>query len=255
VNEESNSSRAQAYQLVVLALCVYAILAMAVERFVTLTPDTRTLIDYIDWAVCLLFGIDFVYNLATAPNRWRYFVTWGWIDLLSSIPMVDVLRIGRAARIMRIFRVLRGIRATRVLSAFLLNRRSEGMFLSVALMSFLLLVLASASVLQFETVPESNIKGAEDAMWWAYTTMTTVGYGDRFPVTSEGRLVGILLMTAGVGLFGTFSGFVATWFLAPTANKSQSEIELLRTEIAELRSLIEGLVRAAERPQADGSSS
>ena len=69
--------------------------------------------------------------------------------------------------------------------------------------------------MSFEDVPEANIKGVEDAIWWAFVTITTVGYGDRFPVTSEGRLIGALLMTAGVGLFGTFSGFVASWFLAP----------------------------------------
>ena len=66
-------------------------------------------------------------------------------------------------------------------------------------------------------MPEANIKGPEDAVWWAFVTMTTVGYGDRFPVTTEGRLAGALLMVAGVGLFGTFSGFIASWFLAPKA--------------------------------------
>jgi voltage-gated potassium channel len=54
---------------------------------------------------------------------------------------------------------------------------------------------------------------AEDALWWAYVTITTVGYGDKFPVTSEGRLIAGFLMTAGVGLFGTFTGFVASWFV------------------------------------------
>lgn len=61
-----------------------------------------------------------------------------------------------------------------------------------------------------ETAPESNIKTAEDAIWWAFVTITTVGYGDRFPVTTEGRIIAALLMTAGVGLFGTFTGFIAS---------------------------------------------
>ena len=50
-------------------------------------------------------------------------------------------------------------------------------------------------------------------MWWACATITTVGYGDRYPITTEGRIVGVVLMTVGVGLFGTFTGFVASWFL------------------------------------------
>src|SRR3972149_6773059 len=120
--------RGQSYQLFMLALCVVALVLLAADRLFDFSPDVRTLIQYGDFAVCILFFSD---------------------------------------------------------------------------------------VLHFEDVPEANIKGPEDAVWWAFVTMTTVGYGDRFPVTSEGRLAGALLMVAGVGLFGTFSGFVAAWFLAP----------------------------------------
>ncbi len=240
------ASRTHGYQLFMLALCVYAILALAVERFFPIGPDTRALLDLADIGVCVLFAGDFVLSLATAKSRWKYFATWGWIDLLSSIPAISVLRIGRAARIMRIFRVLRGVRATKVVSSFVLERRSEDTLLAVVLIAFLLIVLASASVLHFETAPGSNIRSADDALWWAYATMATVGYGDRVPVTWEGRLIGALLMTAGVGIFGIFSGFVASWFLAPTARKNRTELELLRHEIAELRAMIEPLGRSAE---------
>jgi voltage-gated potassium channel len=241
------STRGHAYQLFIMVLCVYAILALAVERFFSLSADTLQLLDYADHGVCLLFGFDFAHSLYVAPSRWSYVATWGWIDLLSSIPMIPALRIGRAARVLRIFRVLRGVRATKILSSFVLEHRSDSAFLAAGLVSFLLLILASASVLHFETGPESNIKGAEDALWWAYSTMTTVGYGDRYPVTSEGRLIGALLMTAGVGLFGTFSGFVATWFLAPTARRNRSEIEMLRREIGDLRAVVERALEGAGR--------
>jgi voltage-gated potassium channel len=230
-----------AYHLFMLALCVYALLALALERFVPLSEDIKRLIQYADFGVCLLFFVDFIVSFFTARSRWRYFVTWGWVDLLSSIPTVDALRIGRAARVMRIFRVLRGVRATRLIASFVLDRRAEGAFLAAALVTFLLLLFASASVLHFETLPDSNIKGPEDALWWAFATITTVGYGDRFPVSSEGRLVGVLLMTAGVGLFGTFSGFVASWFLAPTSRQQESEMAALHRELAEVRTMLERL--------------
>jgi voltage-gated potassium channel len=240
--------RAHGYQLFMLALCVYAILALAVERFFALSPGTRELLDYSDIGVCVIFAIDFLGSLAAAKNRWKYFWTWGWIDLLSSVPTVSVLRLGRTARIVRIFRVLRGVRATKVLSSFVLERRSEDTLLAVVLISFLLTILASASVLHFETMPESNIKTADDALWWAYATMATVGYGDRVPVTWEGRLIGALLMAAGVGIFGTLSGFVAAWFLAPTARKNRSEIEMLRQESA-----AQGLLEPVARQLQTGS--
>jgi len=63
--------------------------------------------------------------------------------------------------------------------------------------------------------PDANITSASDAIWWTYVTITTVGYGDHYPVTNGGRIVGILVMTAGVGLFGTLSGFLANAFLTP----------------------------------------
>jgi voltage-gated potassium channel len=63
--------------------------------------------------------------------------------------------------------------------------------------------------------PDANIHTASDAMWWVYVTITTVGYGDRYPVTSAGRLVGVLVMTTGVGLFGTLAGFIAHKLVAP----------------------------------------
>jgi len=70
-------------------------------------------------------------------------------------------------------------------------------------------------------VPESNIKTAGDAIWWAFVTITTVGYGDRFPVTSAGRIIAAFLMITGVALFGTFTGFVAAWFM--DGDKSNKE--------------------------------
>jgi voltage-gated potassium channel len=229
----------QAYQVFMLVLCIFALVALAVDRLFALGPDVHRLIQYADFGVCLVFLLDFAYSLATARDRRKYLLTWGWIDLLSSIPAVDTFRVGRGARIVRIFRILRGVKATRVVSTVVLERRAEAAFLAATLVSFLILLLASISIMNFEDGPEANIKGPEDALWWAFVTMTTVGYGDRFPVTSEGRLVGALLMVAGVGLFGTFSGFVASWFLAPTATQNRSEIEALREEIAALRQVIQ----------------
>jgi len=85
-----------------------------------------------------------------------------------------------------------------------------------------MMIFGSISILQFETAPESNIKTAEDAIWWAFVTITTVGYGDRYPVTTEGRIIAAFLMITGVALFGTFTGFIAAWFMG---DKSNNKIE------------------------------
>ncbi|MEX0586958.1 MAG: ion transporter, partial [Pirellulales bacterium] len=171
------------YQLFMLVLCVYALAAMAAQAAFRLEPGTRGIIDYADYAVCALFFADFIFSLWQAPSRWRYFATWGWLDLLSSIPAVDVARWGRAARVLRVLRVLRGVRAAKLLTSLALQRKTENTFLVVSFVALLLIVCCSIAVLHFETQPDSNIQSAEDAIWWAFTTITTVGYGDRIPVT------------------------------------------------------------------------
>jgi voltage-gated potassium channel len=86
------------------------------------------------------------------------------------------------------------------------------------MIAILMVIFSSIAILQVENVPNSNIKTAEDALWWSYVTVTTVGYGDKFPVTLEGRIIAGFLMTTGVGLFGTFTGFVASWFVGEKKN-------------------------------------
>jgi voltage-gated potassium channel len=149
------------------------------------------------------------------------------------------------------------VRAAKVLSEFILYRRAQSAFLTALLVSLLLIVLAASAILQFETSSEANIRTPEDAVWWAVVTITTVGYGDKYPLSTEGRLMAALLMTAGVGLFGTFSGFVAAWFLAAPAaqaevaqEKETAAIDRLERKIDSLHARI-GRLDAGTRPDED----
>lgn len=223
------------YQFAMVVLCLYALLALAVETTVRIDPQIRSVLEYADYAVCTIFLLDFFVSLWRAPRRLHYFLTWGWVDLLSSLPALDIARWGRIARILRVLRVLRGLRATKLIAAAVLRHRAQNSFLAASLIALLLVVFSSVAMLHFESGPASNIKTAEDAIWWSLTTITTVGYGDRFPVTSEGRFIAAILMCAGVGLFGILSGFLASWFLESGDKSGNAEIEALRQEIAALR--------------------
>lgn len=237
---EANTS-SPAYHLLMLVLCLFALGVLAIQTAVKLDPQIRLVLEYADYAVCLIFFADFVASLWRAPSRLRYLATWGWLDLLSSIPTLNVARWGRIGRILRVFRVLRGLRATKLISSVILRKRAQNTFLAAALLALLLIVFCSVAILEFETAPESNIKTAADAVWWSFATITTVGYGDRFPVTAEGRLIAVVLMCAGVGLFGTLSGFFASWFLENEVAEETNEIDALRQEIAALRRSIDEL--------------
>nr|WP_317046583.1 potassium channel family protein [Adhaeribacter arboris] len=113
-------------------------------------------------------------------------------------------------RLIRLLRILRAFRSTKHLVNHIFKNRVQGTFSAGATITVLMVLFSAIAILQVETDPNSNIKTAEDALWWAYVTITTVGYGDKFLVTTEGRVIAALLMTIGVGLFGTFTAFVAS---------------------------------------------
>ena len=228
------------YQLFMLILCVLTLVGVAIQVLAQPTSEVKGVLQVADAVACALFFADFLLSLHRAPDRWRYMYTWGWLDLVSSIPVFDMARWGRAARVARLLRLLRGLRATMLITQVLLGRRRESATLAAGLILLLLLVSASVMILMVEITPEANIKTAEDAIWWSMTTITTVGYGDRYPVTTEGRLIAAMLMAAGVGLFGVLSGVLASWFMegskaAEQRSEAISDLKALQAEIRELR--------------------
>lgn len=198
--------------LLVLVLSIYVLVALLVDVFFKLPPELSRLLYYMDNAICAVFFYDFCIRFYKAESKWK-FMHWGWIDLLSCIPAIDYLRAGRTFRLIRLIRVIRAFQSTRKLVQHIFRNRAQGSLTTISILAVLLVILSSIAILQVEDDPNSNIKTAEDAIWWSYVTITTVGYGDKFPVTTEGRFIACMLMTAGVGLFGTFTAYVASWFV------------------------------------------
>lgn len=150
----------------------------------------------------------------------------------------------------------------KTLVAVIFRNRAKGAFASVAPISILILFFCSVAILQVEQGEGVNIKSPEDALWWAFVTLTTVGYGDRYPVTGAGRIVAAVLMIAGVGLFGTFTGYVASWFLEPEAeadagrDAAEAErLERVEWELREIRRLLEKSVSGKDDTPATNSHS
>lgn len=198
--------------LLILILSFYVLIALLVDTIFTLPVETSNLLNYIDNVICVVFLIDFTIRFRKAESKLT-FMKWGWIDLIASIPTFDFVRAGRILRVIRLLRLIRAYRSTRHIIEHVFKNKIQGTLTSVAIIAVLVLLFSSVAILQFENAPNSNIKTAEDAIWWSYVTITTVGYGDKYPVTTEGRIVAVILMTVGVGLFGTFTAFVSSWFV------------------------------------------
>ena len=213
------------FQVVIVVLSMYVLVSLIISTFFNLSTEIKQLLDYVDNLICIIFLIDFCIRFFKADNKLK-FMKWGWIDLISSIPTLDMFRAGRLLRLVRILRILRAFRSTKVLLKFVFKKKAHGAFTTASIFAVLILIFSSIAILQVETTENGNIKSAEDALWWAFTTITTVGYGDKFPVTTEGRIIGVILMTAGVGLFGVFTGFIASWFVEEHKREDDEVVEV-----------------------------
>lgn len=202
-----------ALNILVLLLSIYVLVALVISTLFKLPTEVSRVLDVIDNCICLFFLFEFCVRFYQADNKLK-FMKWGWIDLISSVPTFDYLRAGRALRLIRLLRVLRAFRSTKHLVNHIYKSKTQGAFTTVSVIAVLMVIFSAIAILQVEDAPNSNIKTAEDAIWWAYVTITTVGYGDIYPVTTEGRIIAAILMTVGVGLFGTFTAFLASFFVA-----------------------------------------
>src|SRR6266550_2932904 len=230
------AKRLNPLEIITLILSIYVLIALLIRSLFPLPPDAVVLLDWIDLLVCIVFLTDFFVRFAQAPSKLA-FLKWGWIDFVSSIPALNIFRVGRVVRIIRVFRVLRAFRSAKNLLVYLLRERKTSSLAAVTTISLVLVIFAAIAVLQFETSPDSNIKTAGDAFWWAFVTVTTVGYGDKFPLSTEGRIVACILMAVGVGLFGTVTGFIASLFVQPEESAHERVLREIRSLDAKISSL------------------
>ena len=212
MNEDLAKKEISLFNIIILILSFYIILSLIVTTFFVLSKEIEILLNYVDNFICIIFLVDFGIRFKNANNK-LVFMKWGWIDLVASIPFLDIFRAGRLLRLIRLLRIFRALKSTKSIFEYINRNKKQSALTSVALLSFVVVIFSSIAILEFETDVNSNIKTAEDAIWWSYVTITTVGYGDKFPITTEGRIIGAILMTTGVGIFGTFTALVSSWFI------------------------------------------
>lgn len=138
----------------------------------------------------------------------------GWLVFLGSIPFPFF----GLARLLRTVWTIRKFRRSDLLDAGISIRagRAQSTLLGVLLLAIIGFELAGITILIVEEAqPDANILNASDALWWSYVTIATVGYGDRYPVTTAGRITGAVVITLGVALFSTITGFLSDWFRRP----------------------------------------
>jgi voltage-gated potassium channel len=236
------------WDILILLLSFYTLITLGIQVLFELSDSYHRLLSHLDFVVCLIFLTDFFVRLYLAPKRLNY-LKWGWIDLISSIPHLESFRWGRTLRLIRILRALRSMRYLHKK----LESRFQDSFIFVIISSFILTTVSALAVLYLEgSLQESNIKSAEDALWWAWVTITTVGYGDFYPVTTEGRILASVLMSAGVGIFGVFTVQFTRYLVNSSEKDVIEEVTEVRRSLAELHEELQSLRALIEaRPDAD----
>jgi voltage-gated potassium channel len=206
--------------LTLLALLWLPVLVL--PYIIHLSPEVLDTFEAIDIFVWGAFVLEYLAKLYMSPGR-RSFVRHHKIDLaVVAVPMLRPLRAARLLRLLDLGRV--GIVLANAL------RRTKALFTHKSLHYVLLAVITiifacSALVLSFEAHAKgSNIHNFGDALWWAVVTVTTVGYGDKYPVTGGGRGVAAILMFVGIGLIGVLTATVASFFVEQTADDDRSEL-------------------------------
>ncbi len=232
--------RATDWLLMILSL-VFVFVLVAPLAFRHLTPDQTTALNSANIAIWAVFLVDYLVRLYLVSERWR-FVRTHVVDLLVvAVPFL------RPLRLLRLFAILAEF--TRRTQRSLAGRATVLVFTVAAV----IMTVCAVVVFNVErSDPASNIKTFPDALWWAVSTVTTVGYGDKYPTTEGGRAVAVILMLTGIALVGTITAAVAAWFVGSTqkANRkaaeededqAQAERSILLAEIAAVRTSLEEL--------------
>jgi voltage-gated potassium channel len=193
----------------------------------SLDRSTHLYLEILSWSVWAVFAVDFFVRLRLADDKWPW-LRRHWFDVL--ILLLPLLRPLRLLRLVTLLRIVNRSAA---------HRLRGRVATYVAGSALLLAVVAALAVLDVERDAEgANITDVGDAFWWAFATMTTVGYGDRYPVTAGGRFVGVGLMIAGIAVLGTVTATIASWLVDTVSAETHEEVDDLRAQVAELVALL-----------------
>jgi voltage-gated potassium channel len=200
------------YEIFMLLLSILAVFNIILYFLIPIN-DIKEIFGVMGGFIGVFFLFDFLYRFFTVPSKKVYLINkFGWADLLASIPLVqfNIFRILRIVKVVVIINRIGAKNLYNLLSKELANTALFGVFFVM----ILVIEFGAMGILYAEkNALDANIITAKDALWWAFVSITTVGYGDKFPTTDLGRIVGVVTIFVGVGLFGVVTGFLANKFV------------------------------------------
>ncbi len=248
MSERPAELQAPGYEIFIGLLAVISLVNLAIT-VLPFSEDTKGIAKIIDIPLTMIFLLDFSSRLLRSHPRRVYFVEQrGWLDLLGSLPAG--FKLFRIFRLVRVIRLLREYGFRNIIRSFI-KERANNALLVVIFMVIVVIEFGSMLVAYFEhDATGANITTGGDAVWWAFVSITTVGYGDKFPITTGGRTSAFLVLAAGVGLFGVLSGYLANFFLAPAAADEEPDEPVASEAVATPASDDAALLRMVDELEA-----
>jgi voltage-gated potassium channel len=229
-------------EIPMLLLALAYVAAFLVGYLPDASDRARSIAAFAEDIIIALFAAELLIRVAVAERRLAY-LRRHWLDvLIVVVPFIRPLRLLRIVRVLPVLaRVTVGLR--RVMGSY------RGTY--VLLIALAAIVTSALLVTAFERNGGGSIKDFDDALWWSVTTITTVGYGDTFPVTSEGRAVAVFLMIVGIALYGTITAGVAAYFVegagqgeaGVTTRDLMQKLDALETRLDEQNRVLQSLLQ------------
>lgn len=215
--EDNTTKAGQVFDIIIQVLIISSLVAFTIETYPDNSPETSQLLRNFEIFCVVIFTIEYVLRIVVAKNPLKYiFSFYGIIDLLAILPfyLSDVFKLTslRAFRIFRIFRLFKLVRYNRALNRFSIafNIIKEELILFMVL-TFIFLYIASAGIYFFEHDAQPQyFSSVIDSGWWAAVTLTTVGYGDVYPITGGGKIFTLFILLLGVGIITIPAGLLAS---------------------------------------------
>ncbi len=226
-----------AWELGMAALAVaYVVIGFAGDDA---DPTARPALDAAETVLTALFAAEFASRFLASYHRGRY-LRGHWIDLVALVPVARGLRIARLLRLLRLVRSFAGVYRAMSHVGRMVNHRGLGLLITAWLG---VMVICSAGLYIAENSVNDAIGSPLDALWWGVVTLTTVGYGDVYPVTPEGRIAASILMLLGIGLFGAITATITSYLIATGGSTDTAPTTRLR-QLAALRD--DGVITAED---------
>jgi len=228
------------YETLIVGLIAVSILLIILDSIVKLEAAIRNFVYLADFAICAVLALDYIYRLLRSKRK-AVFIRRYWYEILALIPaymflIVETQFLGAVFRSLRIIRAARILRLTKLTLAATrtvklittvgrLFIRSKVAYLLI--LALTVIMFSSTAIYTAEAELESSsIKSFFDAIWWSFTTVTTVGYGDIVPTTIEGKTIGIMLMIFGIIVWSGIISLLTTAIIERKHEKPNLKQEL-----------------------------